>query len=690
MLADSLRRRLGRPARWLRTAALLTAALAVLSLAVVVLHPRRAAAEDNFVTVDPMGQIVTGNTTASIQVTIQTADTPSTITLTDNGAMNGSFDETGASHHYLISWPALQCSGNNTLKVDVDYHGVHPSISQTVTGIAVLCPKFFLSPHKVAGSGPVTLDLTSWNAEGSFDSLGPYTGDGNAKKLFLDGTQIGVFPYHVAPAPTIDISCDTSSVTHTIKLTQVTPYGTLEASDTLEDWCSTWQVSPKGLLAPTGTSTFTISDHTTTYRPNTTVTATLTDISDTVVKSYDPITFAAGGQLSHTFADDGVLACGNRSAYTINLHIVQPDPPVIIHFAPRLAPIVTDEHIPFHVLCPQVSTQPPHYTIDQSALPFDLPVITYGFDDVTNVYDARDVAPKTYYLDGHKLGTSTSQDDTSFRSKLNPSCGKHTYTVTQPTGLGPAHGDMQLVILCPQVTLSPAVIASDAQPHPITVQGNGFHPPWGGEAGVRPQPYVLTVDGKQVGQGETTVDGTVPASFTATGLGCGPHDVTIKELPPAPGGGKLLDLPSAPAPTVAPTDPDAPLIASAPLVVNCPPIVTGRPPGRNPDTTLNIAPQVIIAGMTSYVTGTGFTPGHKVALSWLLPDGDKKQPACPGKVTAAKDGTFVFLCLVSSHEPLGQRTMTATDGKHTAIANALVIAGPMQPSGRLPRIVVRN
>jgi hypothetical protein len=47
---------------------------------------------------------------------------------------------------------------------------------------------------------------------------------------------------------------------------------------------------------------------------------------------------------------------------------------------------------------------------------------------------------------------------------------------------------------------------------------------------------------------------------------------------------------------------------------------------------------------------------------------------------------------VSQHEQVGQRTLVATDGTHTAAADTLVITGPMQPSGhsRNPRVVVHN
>ena len=137
------------------------------------------------------------------------------------------------------------------------------------------------------------------------------------------------------------------------------------------------------------------------------------------------------------------------------------------------------------------------------------------------------------------------------------------------------------------------------------------------------------------------------------------------------------------------------------LTVNCPSIVPppdhGKPhtQGRTPttpNTTLAIQPQIIFAGMTAQVTGTGFTHNHKVTLTWVLPNGSK-QPACQAPVTANKDGVFMFLCLTQRHEQVGERTLTATDGTHTASTAAIVMNGPMQPSGRRTpnsRLVVRN
>jgi hypothetical protein len=174
--------------------------------------------------------------------------------------------------------------------------------------------------------------------------------------------------------------------------------------------------------------------------------------------------------------------------------------------------------------------------------------------------------------------------------------------------------------------------------------------------------------------------------------------VTITEqVPPFGGGG--------PAAAAEPTDPNGPLSVSTVLVVNCPSIVPppvdpsgggkphthGRTP-TTPNTTLAIQPQIIFAGMTAQVTGTGFTHNHKVTLTWVLPDGSK-QPACQAPVKADKNGVFMITCLSQRHEQIGQRTLTATDGTHTASAAAIVMNGPMQPSGRRTRnsrLVVRN
>jgi hypothetical protein len=263
-----------------------------------------------------------------------------------------------------------------------------------------------------------------------------------------------------------------------------------------------------------------------------------------------------------------------------------------------------------------------------------------------------------------------------------------------------AIAEQTLTVLCPQLDLSPAVITQASQPRAIALRGTSFHPSTGLEGSVRP--YVLTVDGTKVGDGVMDNAGAFTTSFPASGLVCGAHDVTVTEQE-AGSPTRPAKIPPTAAADPVPSNPDGPLTVSTSLVVNCPSVITPQlPPGQvnaprgtvttPPNTTLDIEPQVVTAGMIADVTGTGFTPGHKVSLNWLLPAGGK-QSACQGPVIANKDGVFVFRCLVPLHEQIGQRTMIATDGKHTAVAGALVISGSMQPAGRIgrnPRMVSRN
>jgi len=518
-----------------RTLGLLAAALGLIGFAVAVPYTHRAAAADDLLTVTPTALIrdasddqqafgVTWRPTRDWKQTIITVNGQPDLVQHNGGA--------GENTGVLFARLDFRCGTDNEVKVSIYYDDENVvDASQTVSGIVMLCPKLSSSPPKVVGPGPVKLALTDWNDDGGFDSLGTYTGDDKAKHLFLDGTELGTFGYQVAPAATVTPTCDGGK--HFVRLTQQTQYGTIEASAPLEAWCSTWQVNPKGLINPTADGTnLTISDPTTQYRANTTVDVTLSNANDdnAATKSLGTITFPNGGPLSHTFSDDGYLTCGGgwTADYLINLHVNQPDPPVVIHFAPRLDPIVTDEHIPFHVICPKAFRDGPNgdQTVDQTALPYKLPVSTVGYDDDTNPYDARDIQPKTYKVDDTVIGTSS---DPEFHGAVNPVCGKHTYTVTQPTGLGLASSDFPITILCPQLTLDPAVIASGSQPQAIGVQGTSFHPLCCGELS-RQQPYVLTVDGKQIDNGTMDDDGAVENAFTASDLGCGVHQVSITEV----------------------------------------------------------------------------------------------------------------------------------------------------------------
>ena len=248
MLALGLLRRFSRHTRALRTTALLAAALAVVGLAVTLPHTNRAGAADNFATVTPQG-LIGPDSGGEFRVEYQLATAPAHATLAINGSTTGTtFNYRAGDPSGSASLPvtAFKCSNDNSVRVDIDYEGVRPSQTQTLTGIALLCPTFSMSPTTVVGTDPVTVTLSGFDDTGQngFDSQGTYNDAGSAKKLFLNGTQIGgAFGYKVAPQATITPRCGDNE----IKLTQSSPYGPLEDTKTFTALCSTWSVGPQGL-----------------------------------------------------------------------------------------------------------------------------------------------------------------------------------------------------------------------------------------------------------------------------------------------------------------------------------------------------------------------------------------------------------------------------------------------------------
>lgn len=710
MFAERLRGRRQLHARALRAAALAVATLGAVALAVVVPPtPPAAAADENFATITPQGIVGEGNDSShQFHLHYKVDGAPSHVAISIND--NSYVDNVGvAEATYDLPSNRFDCKHDNTVRVDVDYSDGTPSRTQTLGGLAVDCPRADFNPNRVVGAGQTPIVVTRWDYydPSGFDSWGPYTDPGKGKTLSVDGHQVGgIFGYRVEPTATADLGCGD----HVVTLRQPGPYGELQASDTISVYCSTWSVAPHGLINTTGPSDITVSD-TKTYRPGTVATVTI-DGSDLGTppqnKQLGVITPDANGHLVKTFSDDGYFQCpydsnGSYSLYSqaIDVHISEPDPGPRLRFA--AARVESDVQIPFRLLCPEVGVD--HAFVDQAALPAAVTVTARNFADGSDAYDIHDLPPLAVLLDGKQIGTAAPTvdwtADVTWTGNVSASCGKHIITVAQPTDFGPAGAQTPFTVLCPQLALRPDVIASSSQPRAVAVQGAGFHPPVNhGEGGIYPQPYVLSVDGRQLGQGDTDDDGNIATSFTASSLPCGIHTVTITEQPPQSPPELASSAPSRAA------DPDPLLSASAPLTVNCPtppppppsrPHDGPRPGGPRPGgpatpaaPTLAVNPRSVIAGLRTMVTGTGFAPGRTVGLTWTLPSG-RTEPACPGTTAkAGSDGTFAVYCLVPQHDRLGRRHLTGTDGKGSAGADALIVSSTMQPSRGHNRLVIRR
>jgi hypothetical protein len=197
-------------------------------------------------------------------------------------------------------------------------------------------------------------------------------------------------------------------------------------------------------------------------------------------------------------------------------------------------------------------------------------------------------------------------------------------------------------VSAPTIVLSPATITHASEPAQIGVTGYRFNDRL---------PVSLTLNGRTAGKVMPDTDGLFTATITATGLGCGTHQVTAAQQGFTAGSS---------------------LSASAPLAV------TGCA-GR-----LAINPSVLQPGELTHVTGSGFVAGRPVTLTWRLPHGG---PPLLGRlpVTADSKGAIATWFMVMPGDLLGQRQLVATQAGTSATANAVVDGGPMEPSsaGRL-------
>lgn len=200
----------------------------------------------------------------------------------------------------------------------------------------------------------------------------------------------------------------------------------------------------------------------------------------------------------------------------------------------------------------------------------------------------------------------------------------------------------------PQITLTPTSISRAHQPTTVLVTGSQFP---------ASQPVTISLDGTAVGSTMTDSGGGFTEPVTTRGLGCAAHQVKASEQA-KPGASTLL------------------FSASAPLRV------TGCP------MTLAISPAVLEPGELTQVTGTGFTPGTPVILSWRASVGGAPLLGTLS-VAVGTGGAISGFFLVMPNDLLGPRQLVATQGATKLTANALVDPGPTQPSAR-DRLIYRG
>lgn len=234
-------------------------------------------------------------------------------------------------------------------------------------------------------------------------------------------------------------------------------------------------------------------------------------------------------------------------------------------------------------------------------------------------------------------------------------CGANAVSVENPPieGPGTALASATLTAQCttapapaPAITPQPTTIAQASEPAPVVVNGVNFTP--GNDAGPAP-PVAVSVDGHPAGSATTDFDGAFSLTIRAVGLACGVHQLTASQ-----------SVPGVPA-----------LTASSMLTV------TGC--RQTPKLTLALDPAVLEPGEVTHVTGTGFTPAQPVTLTWRTHGGGAPVGG-PLSVIADSHGHIGAFDLVMPGAQLGACQLVATQAGTTVVADAVIDAGPMQPS----------
>jgi hypothetical protein len=371
----------------------------------------------------------------------------------------------------------------------------------------------------------------------------------------------------------------------------------------------------------------------------TTITATQTDVGGSdVTLTYPtgatPVTMPSGPNNTNvlSFAAD-VSTCGPATV-TVNW------PVIFLRLDPSTTP-GTDSAV-FTVLCPTITLDPAVVygaggatTVNVTATDFDL-----GDDDSLKqlTFDGAPATPTAQF--GPKQPISFT---------AGGSCGPHQVELTQQSAFGLLDATAVFTVECPTVALDPGTIAQVLQPAGVGVDATSFPP----NAAV-----TISLDGTTVGSGQTDQFGTLATAITANNLDCGTYPVVVET-------DQVAGVPHA--------------RAKAHLVVSCAPLVQADP-------------DVVQAGMTTHITGSGFTPGAQVTLVWQLPDGTTEPVAGSPRTASASDkGTFDFYTLIPGLDELGLRMLAASDGNRSATAKVLIEGGTMQPSGgQVVGIIVRR
>jgi hypothetical protein len=255
--------------------------------------------------------------------------------------------------------------------------------------------------------------------------------------------------------------------------------------------------------------------------------------------------------------------------------------------------------------------------------------------------------------------------DASFTGDSTLSCGQHVFDDTYFAGGPPPDQEFYGTFTVSCITANPGTINSTQEPAQITVAGGPFLTFV--QDAAHKNTFTIDIDGTRVAGTPgpppvVGVQGTINTVIAAQGLSCSTHTITVNE---DMGVGATI------------TD-------TAPLTVQC----TQPPPG-NPTMTAN--PTVVVDGDLTHVTGTGFTPGAPVTVTWQTTSGTVlygcSANALTGKpLNADASGKIDTYCLALPHGEMGAEQIAGdqpaagqTPAEH-ATAAVVVEGGSMQPS----------
>jgi hypothetical protein len=549
--------------------------------------------------------------------------------------------------------------------------------------IQVVCPSITVSPPAVGKQSlpaSYTVTPTGYLPEGAFT----LTVDGTPQKITTD--ESGDVHFSASPACGI----------HLVTLTQDLGDGqTAVASADIQVLCPSIKVSPPAVGNQSLPASYTVTP--TGFLPEGTFTLTL----DSTQQQF---TTDDSGNLDFTASP----ACGT---HTVKLTQDLGDGQTA----------VASQDI--QVLCPSIKVSPP--AVGSQSLPASYTVTPKGFLPEGTFTLTVDGTPQTF----------TTDDGGNLTFSASPACGTHTVTLTQDLGDGQtALASQDIQVVCPSITVDPAVVGKQQLPVGFAVTPSGYLPTGA---------FTLTLDGKPVFA--TGPGGNL--TFVATPA-CGTHTVTLTQdlgdgqtavasaritvlcpaitvnppsFPLAKEPGKVqvtgtqfhsdtpvtITLDGTPAGTTT-TDKNGGFrvpVTSKGLDCGAHKVTATEQPAANSSALFGgsapalsvlfsesaivsvtncklslTLPPAVVAGEAAQVTGTGFGPGVPVTLTWKLPGASGA--ALPGTLTLTPDaaGNIDGHFLILPPGMLGPRQALATQGKLKQTADTLVMLWPTQPS----------